>query len=164
MAMVGAVAAQRLAELAVSRRHERQLRAAGAIEAGGGHHPVMVGLHAAWLVSTLVEGSSTTVRRPSAGIAFLVVQPVRYWAIRTLGDRWTTRVLVLPGRPPITTGPYRFLRHPNYVAVAVELAAVPWFVGARRTAALFSAANAALLTVRVRAETAALNDAGARSQ
>jgi methyltransferase len=161
-AAVGALAAQRLAELVVSRRHEQALRQSGAVEHGAGHHPVMVALHAGWLASTLIEARRTRRPLPVAAVAvaaatFVGAQGLRYWAITTLGDRWTTRVLVPPASERVTSGPYRWLDHPNYLAVALEIASFPVLLGAPRTAAVFSIADAALLTVRIRAEDAALS-------
>ncbi len=159
---VAAVAAQRLCELVWSRRNERRLRARGAHEVGAGHYPVMVALHLGWLAVTAVEAirspapPSPAVRRTLV-VAVAAAQLLRYCAIAALGDRWTTRVLVLPGEPLVRRGPYRVLAHPNYVAVVVELAAIPAALGARRTAVALSAANAALLTHRIGVESAALN-------
>ncbi|AHY46233.1 hypothetical protein RradSPS_0950 [Rubrobacter radiotolerans] len=155
-----AVGLQRLLELRLSRRNERRLRARGAVEHGAGHYPVMVALHSLWLVSLLAEG---LLRGPEAPAwwplplgLFLAAQILRYWSISSLGDRWTTRVLVPPDEPPVQRGPYRYLRHPNYVAVVTELAALPLVFGAFWTALIFSILNAALLYVRIRREEDAL--------
>lgn len=158
---VGLVAAQRVGELVWSRRNERRLRARGAVEHGREHYPAMVALHAAWLASTLVEASAGRSRLPNgvrlaAAAAFVAVQPVRYWAIASLGDRWTTRVLVPPGEPPVVGGPYRHLDHPNYAVVAVELATLPLALGAWRTALWSTSANALVLRTRIRVEQRAL--------
>jgi methyltransferase len=157
---VGVLAAQRLGELALSRRHERTLRDAGAVEAGAGHYPLMVVLHASWLAATALEARLRPARRPGvaalAAGTFVAAQGLRYWAIATLGPRWTTRIIVPADEAPVTTGPYRWLQHPNYVAVILEIASFPLVLGAPRTAAAGSAANAALLAVRIRAEDAAL--------
>lgn len=159
-AAVVALAAQRVGELVWSKRNERRLVERGAVEYGRSHYPAMVALHVGWLASTLVEA-----RRPSrvppplrafALVAFIVVQPLRYWAIASLGDRWSTRVLVPPGEAPIATGPYRFVAHPNYVAVVAELAAVPLALGAWRTAVWASVANAEVLRRRIGVERTAL--------
>ena len=158
---VAVLAVQRLGELAWSKRNERRLRERGAVEYGRSHYPAMVALHVGWLASTLVEA-----RRPSAVPqrvralalgAFVVAQPLRYWAIASLGDRWSTRVLVPPGEAPLTSGPYRYVDHPNYVAVVVELAAMPLALGAWRTAAWATIANAEVLRRRVRVERRALD-------
>jgi methyltransferase len=157
---VGLVAGQRLLELRLSRRHERILRARGAVERGGGHYPLMVGLHVMWLLSTLVEGilrgPGLPAYWPIPLALFLLVQPLRYWAIFSLGEYWNTRVLVVPGTRLVRRGPYRYLRHPNYVVVFVEIATFPLIFGAWVTALIFSILNAALLYVRIREETRAL--------
>lgn len=165
--LVALVAVQRLAELRVSRRHERALRARGAVEAGAGHYPVMVALHALFLVACAAE--VWLLERPfvpwlgwPALAVLLAAQGLRYWTLSTLGERWTTRVLVPPGEPPVTAGPFRFVRHPNYLAVALEIAALPLIHTAWLTALLFSLANAALLRVRIGVEERALSE-GVRS-
>jgi methyltransferase len=156
------VGVQRLLELALSRRNERRLRARGAVERGGGHYPVIVAVHALWLVSTLVEGllrgPEPPVWWPLPLAAFLLVQPLRYWAILSLGGNWNTRVLVVPGGKLVRRGPYRYFPHPNYVVVAVEILTFPLIFGAWITAVVFSLLNAALLYVRIRTENRALRD------
>ena len=157
---VALVAIQRLLELRLSRRHERILRARGAVERGRGHYRLMVALHALWLVSTLVEGILRGPGLPGYWpvplALFLLVQPLRYWAILSLSDNWNTRILVVPGAKLVTRGPYRYFPHPNYVAVAVEVATFPLIFGAWVTALVFSIFNAALLCVRIREENRAL--------
>jgi methyltransferase len=157
---VGLVALQRLLELRLSRRHERSLRARGAVERGRGHYPLMVGLHVLWLLSTLVEGMLRGPGLPAYWpiplALFLLVQPLRYWAIFSLGEYWNTRVLVVPGTRLVRRGPYRYLRHPNYVVVAVEILTFPLIFGAWVTALIFSILNAVLLYVRIREENRAL--------
>lgn len=154
------VALQRLAELALSRRNERRARARGAVERGRGHYPFMVALHAAWLASTLIEGLLRGPDLPAYGpmalAAFLLVQPLRYWAIHALGENWNTRILVVPGAKLVRRGPYYYLKHPNYVVVSVEILAFPLIFGAWVTALVFSVLNAALLHVRIREEDRAL--------
>lgn len=158
--VVGLVAVQRLLELRLSRRHERILRARGAVERGRGHYPLMVGLHVLWLVSTLVEGflrgAALPPYWPVALALFLLVQPLRYWAILSLGEHWNTRILVVPGAKLVARGPYRYFPHPNYVVVFVEIATFPLIFGAWITALVFSILNAALLYVRIREENRAL--------
>jgi methyltransferase len=156
------VAIQRLLELRLSRRHERILRSRGAVERGREHYPLMVGLHVLWLISTLVEGvlrgPGLPAYWPIPLALFLLVQPLRYWAIFSLGDYWNTRVLVVPGTKLVRRGPYRFLRHPNYVVVAVEIVTFPLIFGAWVTALVFSILNAALLHVRIKEENRALSE------
>ncbi len=163
---VGLVSIQRLLELALSRRNERLLRVRGAVERGRGHYPLMVVLHVLWLLSTLVEGllrgPSLPAWWPVPLAIFLLVQPLRYWAILSLGDHWNTRVLVVPGAKLVARGPYRYLRHPNYVVVAVEIATLPLIFGAWATALVFSALNATLLFVRIREENRALAELAKR--
>jgi methyltransferase len=157
---VGLVSLQRLLELRLSRRHERILRARGAVERGRGHYPLMVGLHVLWLVSTLVEGILRVPKPPAwwpVPLAlFLLVQPLRYWAMFSLGEHWNTRILVVPGAELVARGPYRYFPHPNYVVVAVEIATFPLIFGAWVTSLVFSILNAALLFVRIREENRAL--------
>jgi methyltransferase len=159
------VAAERLAELAVARRNTAWSRRHGGIEHGRGHYPVMVALHSALLAGCLIEvyGDGRTYR-PGLGWTMtglvIAAQALRWWCITTLGPRWNTRVVVVPGLALVASGPYRLMRHPNYLAVVVEGAALPLVHSAWITAACFTAANAPLLAVRLRCENAAL-DAGA---
>lgn len=158
--VVAGVALQRIGELAWSKRNERRLRGRGAIEYGQSHYPAMVALHVGWLASTLIEARRpslvpTPVRVVALG-AFVAAQPLRYWAIASLGDRWSTRVLVPPDEPPLVSGPYRHLDHPNYVAVVAELAALPLMLGAWRTAVWATVGNAAVLRARIAVERVAL--------
>jgi methyltransferase len=159
---VAIVGLQRLLELFYSRRNEWWLRARGAVERGAGHYPVIVAVHTLWLVSTLVEGllrgPEIPVWWPVPLAAFLLVQPLRYWAIFSLGMNWNTRILVLPGGKLVRSGPYRFFPHPNYVVVAVEVLTFPLIFGAWITAVVFSLLNAALLYVRIRTENRALKE------
>ena len=156
------VAVQRLLELRYSRRNERRLRSLGAIERGAGHYPAMVALHALWLVSTLVEGllrgPEIPVWYPVPLAAFLLVQPLRYWAILSLGENWNVRILVVPERKLLWSGPYRYLPHPNYVVVTVEVLTFPLIFGVWATALVFSILNAAFLYVRIRAEERTLKE------
>lgn len=160
-ALVLAVAAERLAELVVALRNARWSLARGGTEAGRGHYPVMVALHTALLAGCLAEAwQAGRPFVPWSGWAMVAVvgaaQGLRWWCVRTLGRRWNTRVIVVPGLPLVTGGPYRWLRHPNYVAVAAEGAALPLVHGAWVTAVLFTVGNAALMTVRIRCEDGAL--------
>jgi methyltransferase len=159
---VGLVAIQRLLELLYSRRNERKLRARGAVEWGRGHYSLIVATHTLWLASTLVEGllrgPDIPAWWPLPLAAFLLVQPLRYWAILSLGMNWNTRVLVVPGGKLVRRGPYRYLPHPNYVVVAVEVLTFPLIFGAWITAIVFSLLNAALLYVRIKTENRALRE------
>jgi methyltransferase len=161
--LVGLAAGARLVELGIANRHRRSLLARGAVEVGAGHYPAMVLLHAAWLVACPLEvwlGGRPFL--PLLGsvslLAFFGAMALRYWVIATLRERWTTRILVLPGAAPIEGGPYRFTRHPNYLAVIVEIASLPLVHTAWVTALLFSLANAVLLRVRIAAEERALSE------
>ncbi len=164
---VGLVAAQRLLELVLARRNERLARAKGAVERGRGHYPFIVTLHSLWLVSTLVEGILRGPELPPywpAPLAlFILAQLLRYWAILSLGESWNTKILVVPGAKPIRRGPYKYLDHPNYVAVVVEIVAFPLVLGAWVTALVFTALNAALLYVRIREENRALAELAGQS-
>lgn len=158
------VIAERIAELSVARRNGAWSRARGGLEHGAGHYPAMVALHTALLLGCLVEpGAADRPFLPLLGWASLVLvlaaQGLRWWCISSLGPRWNTRVLIVPGLELITGGPYRYLRHPNYLAVAVEGLALPLVHTAWMTALGFSLLNAALLTVRIRCEDEALTPA-----
>ena len=159
--LVVLVGLERLAELVVSSRNASWSMQRGGVETGLGHYPFMVVLHTGLLVGALVEAWT---RRPDVPgalawsmLAVVVLsQALRWWCIGTLGRRWNTRVIVVPGPPPVTGGPYRFFSHPNYVAVVLEGIALPLVHAAWITAVVFTVLNAALLTVRIRAENAAL--------
>jgi methyltransferase len=160
--LVALVAAGRLVELRIAKRNLRRLLERGGVEAAPGHYPWMVLLHTLFLLSCPLEvwllGRPFL---PALGIPMLVLAVLatglRYWVIRTLDGRWTTRIVVLPGVPPVLGGPYRLLRHPNYLAVITEMFALPLVHTAWITAAVFSALNAAVLRVRIRAEEEALS-------
>ena len=163
--LVGAVllvALQRLLELRHSRRNEARLRARGAVERGRGHYPAMIAVHALWLTSMLVEGLLRGPEPPAwwpVPLAlFLLVQPLRYWAISSLGENWNVRILVVPAGKLVKSGPYRFFPHPNYVVVATEILTLPLIFGAWTTAVVFSVLNAAFFYVRIRAEDRALRE------
>ncbi len=145
------VTLQRLGELVIASSNTRHLRAQGAVEIGRNHYPVMVALHALWLVALWLSVGGRPVSLPLLGI-FILLQALRIWVLATLGRRWTTRIIVLPGAPLVTEGPFRFLRHPNYCVVVGEIAVLPLVFGLTGTAVLFSALNAAMLWVRIGAE------------
>jgi methyltransferase len=161
LALIALLALERLVELAVSRRNARRALKRGAVEVGQRHFRVMAAMHALFLVGCPLEVFGLGRAFPGAlgwiclgGV--VLAQALRYWAIFTLGERWNVRILVLPNAAPVTGGPYRFVRHPNYVAVVVEILLVPLVHGAWITATVFSAANVLLLRVRIRAEESAL--------
>jgi methyltransferase len=167
--LVAAVGLERVAELVVSRRNAAWSMARGGVETGRRHYRVMVVLHTGLLVGALVE---VWIRHPTllpllAASMFVLVlasQGLRWWCISTLGPRWNTRVIVVPGLPLVGSGPYRWLRHPNYVAVAVEGLALPLVHSAWITAAVFTVPNAVLLAVRIRVEDTALDAAAQRQR
>lgn len=161
--LVLAVGGERLVELVVAKRNLAWALERGGVETGSGHYPVMVVLHTALLVGALVE--VLALHRPfvpALGAVMVVLvfaaQGLRWWCIRTLGPQWNTRVVVVPGLPLVEGGPYRWLRHPNYVAVVVEGFALPLVHSAWLTALVFTLANAALLTLRIRTEARALDN------
>ncbi len=159
--LVLAVAGERLAEMVVARRHAVWSFARGGVESGRGHWPAMVVLHTGLLVGCVAEvWLADRPFLPWLGwpmLALLVTaQALRWWCIRTLGPQWNARVIVVPGMPRVTSGPYRWMRHPNYVAVVVEGVALPLVHTAWVTALTFTVLNAALLSVRLRCERQAL--------
>ncbi|MFQ5959522.1 MAG: isoprenylcysteine carboxyl methyltransferase family protein [Alphaproteobacteria bacterium] len=159
-AIAGFIVVERLAELAFATRNTRRLKARGAIEAGARHYPLLIALHAGWLAAlVLTVPADAPANLPLVGV-FAALQAARLWVIASLGERWTTRVIVLAGAPLVTTGPYRFLRHPNYAVVCCEIAVVPLIFGAWEIALAFSVLNLALLRHRVRVEDAALGRGG----
>ncbi|MBI5547820.1 MAG: hypothetical protein HY901_28390 [Deltaproteobacteria bacterium] len=162
--LLAALALERGVELAVSARNRRRALARGGREYGRGEFRVMAAVHALFLPACAAEVLLLQRAWPGPVIGgaalagVLAAQVLRYWCVATLGERWNVRVVVVPGKPPITGGPYRFLRHPNYLAVIVEMACVPLVHGAWLTAVAFSALNAALLRQRISTEEAALGD------
>ncbi|MFP6749072.1 MAG: isoprenylcysteine carboxylmethyltransferase family protein [Alphaproteobacteria bacterium] len=150
------VAAQRLGELLYSRRNEARLRARGAVEAGRGHYPLFFLVHGGWLAALAIStGPATSINLWWLGL-FALSQIGRFWVLWSLGPFWTTRILSLPEAPLVTTGPYRWLRHPNYFIVIVEIAALPLAFSAYNIAVTFSILNALLLGHRIRIENHAL--------
>ena len=164
LVLLALLGCERGAELVVSRRNARRAFAAGGVETGRRAYAIMVGVHALFPLACAAEVLLLPRSFPgAAGFAALAValgaQALRWWAVATLGERWSTRVIVVPGAAPVTGGPYRFLRHPNYLAVVLEIAAVPLIHGAWLSALVFSALNAALLAHRIPAEERALGSA-----
>jgi methyltransferase len=164
--LILAVAVERLAELVVSKRHARWALANGGREYGRGHYPYMVALHTALLVGCLAEvWLADRPFVPALGWIMLALvlasQALRWWCVASLGQRWNTLVIVVPGLPLVRRGPYRWLRHPNYLAVVVEGFALPLVHSAWITALTFTLLNFLVLAVRIRVEDAALADAAA---
>ncbi len=149
------VTLQRVGELVISHHNTRRLLARGAVEVASGHYPSIVAVHAAWLVSLWVFGRHQAVNLAALGV-YLVLQGFRIWVLRTLGPRWTTRIIILPQQPLVSAGPYRFLSHPNYAVVAGEIAVLPLVLHLPLLAMVFSMLNAAVLAIRIRAENRAL--------
>jgi methyltransferase len=163
IAFLAALIVQRGVELTVSARNAVRIRARGGVEHGRDHFPLLVLLHTLFPVLLILEVTTGGARPGPAWPAWFALwigaQLLRYVAMRTLGDFWNVRIWVVPGEPPVRSGIYRFLRHPNYVAVVLELVAAPMMFGAWRTAAVISVVNALALSVRIRAEERALEEA-----
>lgn len=149
------VTAERLGEFRLARCNTAALLAKGAYEVAPGHYPLLVLLHALWLAGLWGFGWARPLNLGWLAI-FLALQVLRAWILLTLGRRWTTRIIVLPGAPLVTTGPYRFLSHPNYLVVVGEIAALPLCLGLPWYALAFSIANLAVLAIRIRTENASL--------
>ncbi len=161
LALTGLVAIERLVELRVSTKNARRALAQGAVETGRGHYPFMVAMHTAFLVAAPLE--VLLLDRPFSPLPaalmvtlVLLAQALRWWTIHTLGDRWTTRIICRPGDRVVKGGPFRFLRHPNYLAVVIEMLALPMVHNAFVTAILFFVLNGLVLRARVAAEEEAL--------
>lgn len=154
------VTGQRLGELVLARRNTRRLLARGAVETGARHYPLIVGLHFVWLAGLWILAWD---RPASLGwlAGYLVLQALRGWTLASLGDRWTTRIVTVPGEPRVRRGPYRFTAHPNYLVVAGEIGVLPLVFGLPLYALAFSLLNAWLLAIRITAENAALRQAEA---
>jgi len=155
-AILAAVVAQRLVELAWARRNTKRLKARGAVEVGARHYPLIVLLHVTWLgaIAMFLPRPAVIYAVPLA--LFLLLQLVRIWILVTLGPYFTTRIITLPGAALVRTGPYRFVRHPNYVVVAGEILSLPLVFGEPLVALVFTLLNAAMLYWRIRVEEAAL--------
>jgi len=153
------VTLQRLGELVLAHTNTKNLKARGAIEVGASHYPLVVAVHAAWLITLWILGRHQPVNLPALA-AFVVLQGLRVWIIVTLGSRWTTRIVVLLGEPLITSGPYRYLAHPNYAVVAAEIAILPLALHLPITALIFTLLNGVALFIRIRAEVRVLSEAG----
>jgi methyltransferase len=155
IAVLALVTAQRLGELVLASLNTKRLLARGAVETGSEHYPLIVGLHAAWVAGLWALAWDLPVRLPWL-IAYLALLALRVWTLASLGERWTTRIITLPGEPLVRRGPYRYLPHPNYLVVVGEIAVLPLVFGLWAYAAVFSVLNASILWVRIRAEERAL--------
>jgi methyltransferase len=155
IAILAFVTLQRLTELPVARANTRRLLAAGAKEVAPGHYPLIVAVHAGWLAALWWLAPAQAIHLPFLAL-FAALQLLRIWTLRTLGPRWTTRIIVVPGEALVERGPYRYLHHPNYLVVIGEIAVLPLVFGLWQVALVFSTLNAAVLTIRIRAENAAL--------
>ena len=155
IAILAFVTLQRLVELPVARANLKRLLADGGYEVGAAHYPLIVALHASWLITLWLLAVGKPVHIPFL-LLFLLIEAGRVWVLRTLGSRWTTRIVVVPGEQLVRRGPYRFLDHPNYLVVTAEIAVLPLVFGLWQVALVFSILNAVILFVRIRAENQAL--------
>ena len=155
IAILGFVTLQRLSELPVAQANARRLLAAGGHEVAPGHYPLIVALHASWLATLWLLAPGRPINLAMLGL-FALLQMFRIWTLRTLGERWKTRIIVVPGEKLVARGPYRFVDHPNYVVVVGEIAVLPLVFGLVWVAVGFTILNAAILWVRIRAENSAL--------
>jgi methyltransferase len=157
--ILGLVTAQRLGELVVAQRNTRRLLAAGGFERGAEHYPIMVGLHAAWLAGLWLLAWDRPANLAWVAV-YVALEVLRIWVLASIGSRWTTRIIVVPGESLVRKGPYRFIPHPNYAVVVGEIAVLPLVFGLTTYAVIFSLLNASLLWLRIRTENTALGEAG----
>lgn len=155
VAILAFVTAQRLIELPIAKANTKRLLAAGGHEVAPAHYPLIVAVHAAWLAALWWFAPGRPISLPFLGL-FALVEVARVWVLRSLGTRWTTRIIVVPGETLVARGPYRFVSHPNYVVVAAEIALLPMVFGLWPVALLFTLLNAAVLSIRIGAENRAL--------
>jgi methyltransferase len=158
LALIAFVVVQRILETIYAARNARALLARGGVEVGRKHYPLIVALHACWLLALIAALPADPPLHFIPLILFLLLQALRIWVIATLGPYWTTRIITLPGAPLIRQGPYRFFRHPNYIIVTGEIAALPLVFGEIWVAVIFSVLNAGVLTWRIRVENEALRE------
>lgn len=158
-AILALVTLQRLAELLYARRNTRRLLGRGGREAGAGHYPLIILVHTGWLLALWLLAPGREVHWPLLFL-FLLLQPARLWVIAALGGRWTTRIIIVPGEKLVQRGPYRFVKHPNYLIVAAEIALLPLAFGLVAVAITFTLANAVILWIRISAEERALAEHG----
>jgi methyltransferase len=149
------VTLQRIGELALARYNTGKLLARGAIEIGANHYPLVVSVHATWLVALWVWGRDQDVNLLALAL-FIALQGLRLWILATLGPRWTTRIIILPGEPLVASGPYRYFSHPNYAIVVAEIALLPLALHQPLLAVIFTVLNAVVLVIRIRIEARAL--------
>ena len=153
--LLALVTLQRGAELVIANHNTRKLLARGGVEVAPRHYPMIVAMHAAWLTALWIFGRDQAVNLVIL-LFYVALQAFRFWVMRTLGSRWTTRIIVLPSQSLVSAGPYRFLSHPNYAVVAAEIALLPLVLGLTWLAAIFTVLNAAVLAIRIRTENRAL--------
>ncbi len=162
--LLALVTAQRLGELVYARANETRLRAAGAVEVGAAHYPLIVAMHAAWLIALWVWGSHNPIS-PTWTLVYVLLQVARGWVLGSIGRRWTTRVFVMPGETLVRRGPYRWISHPNYAVVTGEMFVLPLAVGLFWASVVFGVMNVAVLAWRIHVEGRALAGmAGPRMQ
>jgi len=149
------VTLQRVGELWLSNRNTRRLLASGAREYGASHYPLIVAVHALWLIGLWWLAPDRPIDGFWLGL-FVLIEIARIWVLATLGRRWTTRIIVLPNAPLVRRGPYRFVNHPNYLVVVGEIAVLPLVFGLWRIALIFTLLNAAIIAIRIREENRAL--------
>ena len=155
IAILGFITLQRVTELPVAKANTKRLLEQGAHEVAPGHYPLIVAVHALWLAALWLQAPGRPVHLPFLAL-FVLLEAFRVWILRTLGERWTTRIIIVPGENLVARGPYRFVNHPNYLVVIGEIAVVPLIFGLGLTAIVFTLLNAIALTIRIRAEGRAL--------
>jgi methyltransferase len=155
IALLAFVTLQSLIELPIARANTLRLLAAGGLEVAPGHYPLIVALHASWLLTLWWLVPGRPIDLPFLAL-FVLIEAGRIWVLRTLGQRWTTRIIVVPGETLVTRGPYRFVNHPNYLVVVGEIAVLPLIFGLWQVALIFSLLNALILSIRIRSENRAL--------
>ncbi len=155
IAILGFITLQRASELPVARANTKRLIERGAHEVAPGHYPLIVAVHGLWLAALWLQAPGRPVHLPFLAL-FVLLEGLRIWTLRTLGPRWTTRIIVMPGEKLVARGPYRFVNHPNYLVVIGEIAVVPLIFSLGLTTIVFTILNAIVLTIRIRAEGGAL--------
>jgi methyltransferase len=156
--VMGYVVILRLAELIYARRNTKALLSEGGKELGASHYPIMVGMHALWLAEIIWIAQPDADPNPALLAVFFLSQLFRFWTLASIGRWWTTRIISAPHFPRITAGPYKYLRHPNYTVVIIEIALIPMLLGAQWVAFCFTILNAAMLWWRISIEEQALKE------